>query len=75
MHCPFCLQDNDDRALVCNSCSRDIVIPPSLISERDDLQDKIDRARAELSDAKRQLEALRPPRKRRIKTDERDAHA
>jgi hypothetical protein len=75
MHCPFCRQDNDDEALVCNSCSRDIAIPPSLMAERDDLLTKIDRVRAELSDAKRRLEALRPPRKRRVKTDEQDAHA
>ena len=27
MMCPFCLKENGLKALVCNSCSRDIAVP------------------------------------------------
>ena len=37
MHCPFCRDEVPDTALVCHSCGRDIVVPPSLLAERDDL--------------------------------------
>ena len=35
MLCPLCTAENDDRALVCRSCTRDIAVPPGLLAERD----------------------------------------
>lgn len=40
MLCPLCAADNDDRALVCRSCTRDIAIPANLLAERDMLKAK-----------------------------------
>jgi hypothetical protein len=40
MLCPLCASENDDRALVCRSCTRDIAVPPALLAERDMLKGK-----------------------------------
>jgi hypothetical protein len=63
--CPFCTQENADAATVCASCSRDIVVPASLIAERDDLARKRDELREKLSSARLELEALKRASKRR----------
>jgi len=63
--CPFCLQENVSGALVCANCSRDIVVPASLIRERDELLRKRDAVREELSNAKRALEDLRRGKRHR----------
>ena len=65
MICPFCLKENASKALVCDSCSRDIAVPESLIAERDDLARKRDIARRELSAAKAELDVLRHRNKSR----------
>jgi len=52
-------------ALVCDSCSRDIAVPESLIDERDDLVRKRDVVRSELSAARAELEALKHRNKSR----------
>jgi hypothetical protein len=65
MMCPFCLKENGLKALVCNSCSRDIAVPESLIAERDELVEKRDSVRAELLAARAELEQLRHRKKRR----------
>jgi hypothetical protein len=57
--CPFCAQPVVPHALVCSSCSRDVTIPDTLLAERDDLLRKREAARAELAQAKAELEALR----------------
>jgi len=57
--CPFCAQPNAAHALVCGSCARDIVVPASLISERDSLLAKREKVRDELATAKSELERLR----------------
>lgn len=57
--CPFCAQPNAPQALVCHACARDIVIPESLIAERDELLLKRAKMREELASAKAELEALR----------------
>jgi hypothetical protein len=59
LECPFCAQPNADHALVCNSCCHDIAIPVSLIAERDDLLRKLDAAKAELANAKAELESYK----------------
>ena len=64
--CPFCAQPNIAHALVCGSCSRDIVIPESLIAERDELLRKRGKVRDELTSAKAELERLR--RRQRLAT-------
>ena len=56
--CPFCLQDNVAQAQVCQSCSRDIAVPASLIAERDELVRKRDTVRLELLTVKAELERL-----------------
>lgn len=58
-NCPFCAQPVVPQALVCGTCSRDIVIPASLIAERDELLLKREKVREELATAKAELEALR----------------
>jgi len=63
--CPFCLKENASKALVCDSCSRDIAIPQSLIAERDDLVRKRDIVRKRLLEAKAELEELRRRKKHR----------
>lgn len=62
--CPFCAQPNAPQAVVCSSCARDIVIPESLIVERDELLLKREKMREELAAAKADLDALR--RRQRI---------
>lgn len=62
--CPFCAQPTAPQALVCSSCARDIVIPESLIAERDELLLKREKMRDELASAKVELETLR--RRQRI---------
>ena len=51
--------------MVCSVCARDIAIPASLITERDDLVRKRDVVRSELSAARAELEALRHRNKSR----------
>ena len=58
MMCPFCLKQNALEALVCDSCSRDIAVPKSLIAERDALVRKRDMVRHELVKAKAEIERL-----------------
>ncbi|MBI3700194.1 MAG: hypothetical protein HY242_07080 [Afipia sp.] len=70
LECPYCAQPNADRALVCNSCARDIAIPASLIAERDDLIRKREAVREELSRAKAELESYKI-RKGRLATADR----
>ena len=65
MMCPFCLKENASKALVCDSCSRDITIPQSLIAERDDLVRKRDIVRKQLLEASAELEELTRRNKRR----------
>jgi hypothetical protein len=65
MMCPFCLQENALNALVCDSCSRDIAVPGSLIAERDELIEKRDTLQQKLSAARAELERLRHRKKRR----------
>jgi hypothetical protein len=55
MLCPFCSEANDELAVVCRICHRDIVIPASLRAELQELSLKRDLLRAELSDAKARL--------------------
>ncbi|SFP08614.1 hypothetical protein SAMN05216330_105555 [Bradyrhizobium sp. Ghvi] len=56
--CPYCQAENADSALVCASCARDIAVPATLIAERDDLLRKRDQLRAELAQARDELEAI-----------------
>jgi hypothetical protein len=65
MICPFCLQENALKALICRSCARDIAVPEQLIAERDNLAWKRDIVRAELLAARAELEALKPGKKSR----------
>ena len=65
MICPYCLKENAPKALVCDSCSRDIAVPESLIAERDDLARKRDVVQRELSAARAELDALRHRNKSR----------
>jgi len=65
MICPFCLQENALKALICYSCARDIAVPEQLIAERDNLAWKRDIVRAELLAARAELEALKPGKKSR----------
>jgi hypothetical protein len=63
MMCPFCLKQNALEALVCDSCSRDIAVPKSLIVERDDLVRKRDMVRDDLMKAKAEIGQLRRRKK------------
>jgi hypothetical protein len=65
MMCPFCLKPNAAEALVCDGCARDIVVPKSLLDERDDLVRKRDTVREQLSAARAELEQLRRRNQRR----------
>ena len=65
MICPFCLQENALKALICCSCARDIAVPEQLIAERDNLARKRDIVRAELLAARAELEAVRLAKKSR----------
>ena len=53
-------------APVCGSCSREIAVPESLVSERDELARKRDALRLELDQARTELEALRRRKKRSV---------
>lgn len=59
MLCAFCFEANNEQAVICRACQRDIVIPSSLKAEHHDLSLKRDVLRAELSDAKAKLGARR----------------
>jgi hypothetical protein len=61
------MQENAADALVCTSCSRDIAVPVSLLTERDELLQKRDSVRQQLIEARAGLEALRPNRKNRLR--------
>jgi hypothetical protein len=63
--CPFCTRETPSNALVCGCCARDIVIPPSLIAERDDLLRKLDAVREELSRIRAEIERLKRRAKHR----------
>ncbi len=65
MPCPFCLKENIANALVCESCSRDIAAPESLVAERDELLRKRDNLRKELILARAEFEQLSRSKKRR----------
>lgn len=71
VRCPFCAQENPEQALVCGSCARDVKVPSSLIVERDDLIQKRDKLRDELSRAKAQVAAFKQRRTgRSVERDE-----
>jgi hypothetical protein len=58
MICSFCLKENSPEALVCGCCARDIAVPKSLLTERDDLIRKRDALLRELTKAKAEIERL-----------------
>jgi hypothetical protein len=55
MLCPFCFEANNEQAVVCRTCQRDIVVPSSLKAEHRELSLKRDLLRAELNEAKVRL--------------------
>lgn len=57
--CPYCLSECPAGALVCATCSRDIVVPARLIAERDDLLRQRDLIRDELRRARSEIETIR----------------
>jgi hypothetical protein len=59
MKCPFCQDDAHDDALVCHSCGRDIVVPPQLLIERDELRKTRNDLVARLEKAQTELAQLR----------------
>jgi hypothetical protein len=59
MICPYCLSLSAEATLVCVSCSRDIAVPATLVSERDELLRKRDVIREELLKAQREVEMIR----------------
>lgn len=59
MLCPLCAAENDDRALVCRSCTRDIAIPAGLLAERDMLKAKREGLVHELEQVHARLHRLR----------------
>ena len=63
---PAPARENLPEALVCGSCSREIAVPESLVSERDELARKRDALRLELDQARAELEALRRRKKRSV---------
>ncbi|WP_426412891.1 hypothetical protein [Bradyrhizobium ganzhouense] len=65
MKCPYCQSENLEGALICASCGRDVAVPATLIAERDDLLRKRDALRAELRQAREEMEAIRLRRKSR----------
>jgi hypothetical protein len=65
MNCPYCRSENADDALVCATCSRDIAVPPTLITERDGLLRKRDLLLDELRRARSEIEMIRSRRKSR----------
>lgn len=58
MKCPFCAFETEAGVLVCSACSRDIVAPPTIIAERDDLVRKLESAREELSKTREEIKTL-----------------
>ena len=65
MKCPYCQSGNLEGALICASCGRDVAVPATLIAERDDLLRKRDALRAELRQARDEMEAIMQRRKSR----------
>jgi hypothetical protein len=63
--CPYCQSENLEGALICASCGRDVAVPATLIAERDDLLRKRDALRADLSQAREEMEAIMRRRKSR----------
>ena len=59
MNCPYCRSENADDALVCATCSRDIAVPPTLITERDGLLRKRDLLLDELRRARSEIEMMK----------------
>jgi hypothetical protein len=59
MTCPYCLSLNAEATLVCITCSRDIAVPVTLVSERDELLRKRDIIREELLRARCEVEMIR----------------
>ena len=57
--CPYCLSLNVEGTLVCVTCSRDIAIPSTLVSERDELLRKRDIIHQDLLKARREIEMIR----------------
>jgi hypothetical protein len=55
--CPFCIEENNPDAAVCRVCHRDIVIPPPLRAEHEELSRKREQLRLELDRAKAGLES------------------
>ena len=62
MNCPYCRSENADDALVCATCSRDIAVPPTLITERDGLLRKRDLLLDELRRARSEIEMMKSRR-------------
>jgi hypothetical protein len=58
LKCPFCAFETEEGVLVCSACARDIVVPPSLIAERDDLVRKLASARDELFRVREEITQL-----------------
>jgi hypothetical protein len=58
LKCPFCAFETEAGVLVCSACSRDIVAPPTIIAERDDLVRKLESAREELSKTREEIKTL-----------------
>ncbi len=65
MKCPYCQSENLEGALICASCARDVAVPATLIAERDDLLRKRDALRADLRQAREEMEAIMRHRKSR----------
>lgn len=65
MKCPYCQSENLEGALICASCGRDVAVPATLIAERDDLLRKRDALRADLRQAREEMEAIMRRRKSR----------
>jgi hypothetical protein len=55
MPCPFCAQENGDQLAVCRACRRDIIIPVSLKTERQELLLKLEMLRSDLRAAHAKL--------------------
>ena len=65
MNCPYCQSQNDDEALVCRACARDIAIPVQLKAERDELLRKRELIQDELRKAEAEIAMIRNRRKAR----------
>ncbi len=62
MRCPLCAAENDDRAIVCRSCTRDIAVPPALMAELDMLRAKREALVQALEQVHARLDSLMRPR-------------